>query len=83
MRERERDEEEAPDTGFVDEDGTTWELDPTDPRHPDYDLSEAAGYGAWEPAEKPSPWLRRTLVVLAILAILGMLLPALIQLLFH
>ena len=51
MREPERDEKEAPDTGFVDEDGTTWELDPSDPRHPDYDLSEAAGYGAWEPAE--------------------------------
>jgi hypothetical protein len=82
MREREQDEQEAPDTGFVDEDGTTWELDPTDPRHPDHDLSEAAGYGAWEPAEKPSPWLRRTLVVLSMLAILGMILPTLIWLLF-
>ena len=82
MRERERNEEEPPDTGFVDEDGTRWELDPTDPRHPDYDLSEAAGYGAREPAEKPSPWLRRMLVVLTLLAILGMLLPALIRLLF-
>ena len=82
MQKRERDEEEAPDTGFVDEDGTTWELDPTDPRHPDYDLSEAAGYGAWEPAEKPRPWLRRMLVFLSLLAILGMVLPALIRLLF-
>ena len=82
MREREREEEETPDTGFVDEDGARWELDPTDPRHPDYDLSEAAGYGAREPAEKPSPWLRRMLVVLTLLAILGMLLPALIRLLF-
>jgi len=82
MREPEREEEETPDTGFVDEDGTRWELDPTDPRHPDYDLSEAAGYGAREPAEKPSPWLRRMLVVLTLLAILGMLLPALIRLLF-
>jgi len=82
MREPEREEEETPDTGFVDEDGARWELDPTDPRHPDYDLSEAAGYGAREPAEKPSPWLRRMLVVLTLLAILGMLLPALIRLLF-
>ena len=81
MRERERDEEEAPDTGFVDEDGTTWELDPSDPGHPDYDLSEAAGYGAREPGEKPSPWLRRILVILSILVILGMLLPALIRIL--
>jgi hypothetical protein len=82
MREWEREEERTPDTGFVDEDGTTWELDPSDPSHPDYDLSEAAGYGAWEPAEKPSPWLRRALVVLSMLAILGMILPALIWLLF-
>jgi len=81
MREREREEEQAPDTGFVDEDGTTWELDPTDPSHPDYDLSEAAGYGTWEPTEKRSPWLRRTLVVVSILIILGMLLPALIRIL--
>ena len=81
MRERERDEEEGPDTGFVDEDGTTWELDPTDPSHPDYDLSEAAGYGTWEPTEKRSPWLRRVLVVVSILIILGMLLPALIRIL--
>lgn len=81
-RERQREEEEAPDTGFVDEEGTTWELDPSDPGHPDHDLSEAAGYGASEPPEKPSPWLRRMLVVLSLLAILGMLVPALIRLLF-
>ncbi len=82
MRQRERDEEEASDIGFVDEDGTTWELDPNDPRHPDYDLSEKAGYGAWEPAQKPNRWLRPLLVALAILAVLGLTLPALIQLLF-
>jgi hypothetical protein len=79
MRERER--EEAPDTGFVDDDGTHWELDPTDPRHPDYDLSEAAGYGAWQRAEKPIPWLQIALVVLSILVIVGMILPALILIL--
>lgn len=82
MRERERQEEEGPDAGFVDEDGTSWELDPSDPRHPDYDLSEAAGYGAWEPPQRPSPWLRRTLLLLSILAVLGLTLPALIQFLF-
>ncbi len=81
-RERQREEEEAPDTGFVDEEGTTWELDPSDPRHPDHDLSEAAGYGGWEPPEKPSPWLRRMLLVLSLLAVLGLVLPALIRLLF-
>jgi len=82
MREREREEKRGPDTGFVDEDDTTWELDPSDPSHPDHDLSEAAGYGAWEPAEKPTPWLRRALVALSLLAILGLILPVLIRLLF-
>jgi hypothetical protein len=82
MREREREEKRGPDTGFVNEDDTTWELDPSDPSHPDHDLSEAAGYGAWEPAEKPTPWLRRALVALSLLAILGLILPVLIRLLF-
>jgi hypothetical protein len=82
MWQRQQEEEKDPDTGFVDEDGTTWELDPTDPSHPDHDLSEAAGYGASEPVEKPNPWLRRALLVLSLLAILGLILPALIRLLF-
>lgn len=30
---------------FEDEVGEHWELDPNDPRHPDFDLSEA-GYGS-------------------------------------
>jgi hypothetical protein len=81
MWQRQQGEEKDPDTGFVDEDGTTWELDPTDPSHPDHDLSEATGYGAWEPAEKHNTWLRRALVVLSLLAILGLILPALIRLL--
>jgi len=82
MWQRQQEEEKDPETGSVDEDGTTWELDPTDPSHPDHDLSETTGYGAWEPAEKPNPWLRRALVVLSLLAILGLILPALIRLLF-
>jgi hypothetical protein len=81
MWQRQQEEEKDPDTGFVDEDGTTWELDPSDPSHPDHDLSEAAGYGAWEPTEKPNPWLRRALVILSLLAALGLILPALIRLL--
>ncbi len=81
MWQRKQEEEKGPDTGFVDEDGTTWELDPTDPSHPDHDLSEATGYGAWEPAAKPNPWLRRVLVILSLLAVLGLILPALIRLL--
>jgi hypothetical protein len=81
MWKRQQEEEQGPDTGFTDEDGTTWELDPTDPSHPDHDLSETADYGAWEPSEKPNPWPRRVLVALSLLAILGLILPALIRLL--
>ena len=82
MWQRQQEEEKDPDTGFVDEDDATWELDPSDPSHPDHDLSETAGYGAWEPAEKPNPWLRRALVFLSLLAVLGLVLPPLIRLLF-
>lgn len=41
-----------------------WELDPNDPTHPDYDLSESAGYGQWEPLSRPI--LLRPSVMLAI-----------------
>jgi hypothetical protein len=41
-----------------------WELDPNDPTHPDYDLSEAAGYVGWEPAR--TTLLARAGVVLLI-----------------
>jgi hypothetical protein len=55
-----------------------WELDPNDPSHPDYDLSEAAGYSGWEPA--PKAWyLRRGVIVLvAVLVIAGLLVPVLV-----
>ena len=56
-----------------------WELDPNDPTHPDYDLSESAGYGGWEPV--PKPFLVRRGVVLAItlLIIAGLLIPVLLR----
>ncbi len=87
MQERQRGEEgesnrEGSDTGFVDEEGTTWELDPNDPSHPDYDLSEAAGYGGWEPAEGSSPVWRRVVVVVSLLLAMALVLPPLIRLLF-
>lgn len=77
-----RDEEEEADSGFVDEEGTAWELDPNDPSHPDYDLSEAAGYGAWEPAQGLSPLMRRLVVVASIVLLLAFLVPLLIRLLY-
>ena len=44
-----------------------WELDPNDPTHPDYDLSDAAGYANWDPS--PKPWLMRAGVALLITAV--------------
>jgi len=87
MQQRQRGEEgegggEASDTRPVDEEGTTWELDPNDPRHPDYDLSEAAGYGRYEPAEGASPVWRRVIVVVSLLLVMALVLPPLIRLLF-
>ena len=75
----ERGEEEASDSGFVDEDGVTWEVDPNDPSHPDYDLSDAAGYGQWEPLEQGQSRRQRIIVVVAILLLLAILLPLLVR----
>ncbi len=79
---RERGEEPTPDTGFVDEEGVTWELDPNDPGHPDYDLSEAAGYGRWEPLEEGQSRRQRIIVGVAILVLVALLAPVLIHFLF-
>jgi hypothetical protein len=56
-----------------------WELDdPTDPEHPDFDLSEAAGYTDWD--SKRRPVLPRALMVaIAIILIAAMLWPACAQ----
>jgi hypothetical protein len=78
----ERGEEEDSDTGFVDEDGVTWELDPNDPSHPDYDLSETAGYGGWEPLEQGQSRRQRIIVVVTILLLIALLVPLLIRFLF-
>ena len=76
---REPGEEPSPDTGFVDEDGVTWELDANDPGHPDYDLSEAAGYGRWEPLEQAHSRRQWIIVVVAVLLLLAILLPLLVR----
>jgi hypothetical protein len=48
--------------------------DPTDPAHPDFDLSEAAPYSTYEPRK---PWfLRRwVLIVVSSLVVLALVLP--------
>jgi len=50
-----------------------WELDPNDPSHPDYDLSEAAGYGTWEPPRKPVLARNGVMLLVAVLVILAIL----------
>ncbi len=51
-----------------------WELDPNDPTHPDYDLSEAAGYAGWEPEAKPLLLRRGVILFVTLLVIAGLLL---------
>ncbi len=88
MSKWERDAEDAADTDFGDEDDTAleeespWGLDPNDPDHPDFDLSEAAGYSDWEPARKPGTLWRPLLVVVSVLLILALILPPLIRFLY-
>jgi hypothetical protein len=52
-----------------------WELDPNDPTHPDYDLSEAAGYGGWEAAPKPLLLRRGVILIVTLLVIIGLMVP--------
>lgn len=56
-----------------------WELDPNDPSHPDYDLSESAGHGYWEPAPKPLLLRRGVVLLLTISVIIGLLIPLLLR----
>jgi hypothetical protein len=60
--------------------GGEWELDPNDPTHPDYDLSESAGYGSWEPAPKPLLLRRGVVLLLTLLVIIGLMIPILARL---
>ncbi len=57
-----------------------WELDPNDPSHPDYDLSEAAGYAEWEPSPRPVLVRRGMILLLTLLIIAGLLIPLLVRL---
>ncbi len=57
-----------------------WELDPNDPTHPDYDLSEAAGYAEWGPAPKPLLIRRGTVLLLTLLVLAGLVIPILLRL---
>ncbi len=58
-----------------------WELDPNDPTHPDYDLSESAGYADWEPAPKPVFLWRGVVLGFTLLVIGALMIPLLLRLL--
>ena len=67
-----RDDEEEPPSRA---DG--WELDddPTDPAHPDYDLSTARPYTSYEPPARPWYSQRWLLIIVALAVIAGLVLP--------
>jgi hypothetical protein len=51
-----------------------WELDPTDPDHPDFDLSEAAGYSGYEQRRgllPPPQWLIMLVSIIIVLSFLA------------
>ena len=56
-----------------------WELDPNDPTHPDYDLSESAGYAGWEPVPKPFLLRRGVVLGITLLIIAGLLIPVVLR----
>ena len=58
-----------------------WELDPNDPTHPDYDLSESAGYADWEPAPKPVLLMRGVILGFTLLVLGALIIPLLLRLL--
>jgi hypothetical protein len=59
--------------------GEGWELDPNDPTHPDFDLSEAAGYKGVESRRGWFPLPRTLVIVITVLIIQGMIWPACAQ----
>jgi len=78
---RERDEEpewdeEGSDEFDIEDDGGQWELDPTDPSHPDFDLSEAAGYSEWQGRRGLLPLRRWVILLVTIVIVFALLWPA-------
>ena len=75
-----------PDTAPDEEEGDEeelegeWELDPNDPSHPDYDLSESAGYADWKPSPKPVLLRRGAVLLISLLVIAGLTIPLLLRL---
>lgn len=59
--------------------GEGWELDPNDPSHPDFDLSEAGYYGV-EPERSPLYVSRALILIVTILLIVALFGPTCIRL---
>lgn len=71
------DVEEAPEGYYDETEGEDW-YEPG-PEDPDYDLSEAAGYTAWEPPGRSTPFPSWAIALLSILLIAAILLPLLLR----
>jgi hypothetical protein len=71
----ERWRDDAPEEDEDDLEEGVWELDPNDPSHPDYDLSESAGYASWEPAPKPVLLRRGVVLALTLAVVVALVLP--------
>jgi hypothetical protein len=56
-----------------------WELDPNDPTHTDYDLSDAHGYGNWEPPGTPLLARQTIVLVIVLLVVAALILIPLLQ----
>lgn len=78
MDEREWDEETNEEEWDEEE---PWELEPTDPSHPDYDLSESAPYAGLEGRSRLLPLARWAIWVISLLLLLALLVPALLRIL--
>ena len=69
----EEEEEEEEDHG--EPEGEGWELDPNDPSHPDFDLSEAGYYGVEQKDTRPWYLSQTFLVIVTIVVLASFLLP--------
>jgi hypothetical protein len=67
-------EEPSEEEALEEELGGEWELDPNDPAHPDYDLSEAAGY-SWDPPSRPFYLTNGFIALVSIIIVIAITLP--------
>ena len=77
---QEYDNYEEEDDDLEEEHAGEWELDPSDPEHPDFDLSEAAGDWAWRPQKSPIVLRRGFVFFVSLLLVVVILIPVFLRL---